>query len=83
MVRARGRLCEAVLHRLGDAGLVDVTRVVLDTAQVRAGKRGGEHRGPSPVDRGKPGSRMRILSDANGLSLIVGVCAGNVHDVKD
>jgi transposase len=31
-----GRLHEAVLHRLDDAGLVDVTRVVLDTAHVRA-----------------------------------------------
>ncbi|GHC80747.1 hypothetical protein GCM10010309_55980 [Streptomyces violaceochromogenes] len=31
-----GRLHEAVLHRLDDAGLIDVTRVVLDTAHVRA-----------------------------------------------
>jgi hypothetical protein len=27
-----------VLHRLDDAGLIDVTRVVLDTAHVRAKK---------------------------------------------
>jgi transposase len=33
-----GRLYEAVLHRLDDAGLVDVSRVVLDTAHVRAKK---------------------------------------------
>lgn len=33
-----GRLHEAVLHRLDDVGLVDVTRVVLDTAHVRARK---------------------------------------------
>src|SRR4051794_8273251 len=33
-----GRLHEAVLHRLDDAGLVDVTRVVLDSAHVRAKK---------------------------------------------
>ncbi|GHA18692.1 hypothetical protein GCM10010389_65720 [Streptomyces echinoruber] len=32
------RLHEAVLHRLDDAGLIDVTRVVLDTAHVRAKK---------------------------------------------
>jgi transposase len=31
-----GRLHEAVLHRLNDAGLIDVTHVVLDTAHVRA-----------------------------------------------
>lgn len=73
------RLHESVLHRLDDAGLIDITRVVLDTAHVRA-KRGGEHTGPSPVDRGKPGSKMHILSDANGLPLLVGVWAGNTHD---
>jgi transposase len=75
-----GRLHEAVLHRLDDAGLIDVTRVVLDTAHVRAKKKGGGHTGPSPVDRGKPGSKMHVLSDANGLPLVVGVWAGNVHD---
>jgi transposase len=70
-----GRLHEVVLHQLDDAGLIDVTRVVLDTAHVRA-KRGGELTGPSPVDRGKPGSKMQVLSDANGLPLLV----GNTHD---
>jgi transposase len=43
-------------------------------------KKGGEHTGPSPVDRGKPGSKMHVLSDANGLPLLVGVSAGNTHD---
>lgn len=33
-----GRLHEAVLHQLDDADLIDVTRVVLDTAHVRAEK---------------------------------------------
>lgn len=33
-----GRPHEAVLHRFDDAGLLDVTRVVLDTAHVRAKK---------------------------------------------
>nr|WP_279616924.1 IS5 family transposase [Streptomyces caeruleatus] len=41
-----GRLHEAVLHQLDDAGLIDVTRVVLDTAHVRA-ERGRTHR-PEP-----------------------------------
>jgi transposase len=74
-----GRLHEAVLHRLDSAGLIDVSRVVLDSAYVRA-KKGGELTGPSPVDRGKPGSKMHILSDANGLPLVVGVSAANTHD---
>lgn len=33
-----GRLHEAVVHRPDDAGLIDVSRVVLDSPQVRAGK---------------------------------------------
>ncbi|GAA2774048.1 hypothetical protein GCM10010440_75950 [Kitasatospora cinereorecta] len=33
-----GRLHEEVLHRLDDAGLLDVSRVVLDSAHVRAKK---------------------------------------------
>jgi transposase len=41
----------------------------------RQGEKGGGHTGPSPVDRGKPGSKMPILSDANGLPLVVGVSA--------
>jgi len=32
------------------------------------------------VDRGKPGSKMHILSDANGLPLRVGLSAANTHD---
>ncbi len=53
----------------------------------RAGVRGrlheavwDEHTGPSPVDRGKPGSETHVLSDANGLPLLVGISAGNTHD---
>ena len=47
-----------------------------------SGLKGGEYTGPSPVDRSKPGSKMHILSDANGLPLLVGVSAGNTHDSK-
>ena len=32
------------------------------------------------MDRGKPGSKMHVLSDANGLPLLVGISAANVHD---
>lgn len=33
------------------------------------------------MDRGKPGSKMHILSDAAGLPVVVGVSAGNTHDL--
>lgn len=32
------------------------------------------------MDRGKPGSKMHVLSDANGLPLRVGVSAASTHD---
>ncbi|MFF3363733.1 IS5 family transposase [Streptomyces misionensis] len=74
-----GRLHQKVLELLDSQGLVDLSRAVLDSAHVRA-KKGGELAGPSPVDRGKPGSKMHILSDANGLPLRVGLSAANTHD---
>jgi transposase len=36
--------------------------------------------GPNPVDRGKPGSKMHVLSDRAGIPLSVAVSAANVHD---
>ncbi|MEV1055495.1 IS5 family transposase [Streptomyces sp. NPDC049887] len=75
----RGRLHEAVLDRIDQCGLLDLSRTVLDSAHVRA-KNGGELTGPSPVDRGKAGSKMHVLSDGHGLPLIVGVSAANTHD---
>ncbi|WP_234363989.1 MULTISPECIES: IS5 family transposase [unclassified Streptomyces] len=74
-----GRLHEEILHRLDDAGLLDLSRAVLGSAHIRA-KKGREITGPSPVDRGKAGSKMHVLSDANGLPLIVRVSAANTHD---
>jgi transposase len=32
------------------------------------------------VDRGKPGSKLHVLSDAQGIPLAVGASAANVHD---
>jgi len=36
--------------------------------------------GPSPVDRGKPGSKLHVLTDAAGLPLAVAVSAANTND---
>ena len=36
--------------------------------------------GPSPVDRGKKGSKIHVLSEAEGIPLVVGVSAANTHD---
>ncbi|MGH3750153.1 MAG: IS5 family transposase [Micromonosporaceae bacterium] len=72
------QLHRAVLDRIGAAGEVDWTRAIADGASVRAKR--GELTGPSPVDRGKPGSKIHVLSDAAGLPLAVAVTAANTHD---
>ncbi|KLL95217.1 transposase, partial [Rhodococcus sp. IITR03] len=36
--------------------------------------------GPSPVDRGKNGSKIHLLSDADGVPLITAVTSANTHD---
>ena len=46
----------------------------------RAGQKRGSLTGPNPVDRGKKGSKLHVLSDAQGLPLAVGVSGANVHD---
>ncbi|MFF2851038.1 transposase [Streptomyces sp. NPDC058001] len=36
--------------------------------------------GPNPVDRGKKGSKLHVLSDAQGIPLAVAVSGANLHD---
>jgi IS5 family transposase len=36
--------------------------------------------GPNPVDRGKPGSKIHVLSDRAGIPLSVAVSAANTND---
>jgi hypothetical protein len=50
----------------------------VDVAAVRA--KGGTLTGPNPVDRGKKGSKLHVLSDAAGLPLVVAVSAANIYD---
>jgi hypothetical protein len=36
--------------------------------------------GPSPVDRGKAGSKLHVVSDRAGIPLAVGISAANTND---
>lgn len=38
--------------------------------------------GPNPVDRGKKGSKLHVLSEAQGIPLALAVCGANVHDSR-
>ncbi len=40
----------------------------------------GDLTGPNPVDRGKYGSKVHLISDRTGLPLSVGISGANVHD---
>jgi transposase len=41
----------------------------------------GQAIGPSPVDRGRPGTKHHLLTDSNGIPLAVTITGGNRHDV--
>ncbi|WP_093775025.1 IS5 family transposase [Streptomyces sp. yr375] len=73
------RLHRAVLDELGARGELDWTSVIVDAASVRA-KKGGSLTGPNPVERGKSGSKLHVLSEAQGIPLAVGVSGANTHD---
>src|SRR5712691_5909532 len=49
--------------------------------QPRAGQKRGSETGPSPVDRGRNGSKHHLLVDANGTPLAWTLTGGNRHDV--
>jgi transposase len=68
-----------ILDRLGQQGVLDWTRACVDTMSVRA-KRGGDHVGANPVDRGKPGSKLHLVCAGGGLPLTAIVTAANVND---
>jgi transposase len=46
----------------------------------RRGKKGGRCTGKNPTDKGKPGSKQRVIADAQGIPLASRVSAANVHD---
>jgi transposase len=75
------RLYRAVLEELGAGG---ADRPGVGDRGRRRGpcEKGGTLTGPNPVDRGKKGSKLHVLSDAAGLPLVVAVSAANLHDSK-
>ncbi|WP_405018052.1 IS5 family transposase [Kitasatospora sp. NBC_00070] len=69
-----------LLAELNAAGRIDWTRACVDASHVRA-KKGGAGVGPSPVDRGKSGSKHHLICDGNGTPLKVITTGGNVPDI--
>jgi len=73
------RLHLHLLTLLRKAGDLDLHTVIVDSVQVRAFG-GGEATGPSPVDRGKPGSKHTLMVDRHGTPLAIRTVGANVSD---
>jgi transposase len=71
-----------LLARLRGADRIDWSRALIDSSSVRAAYGGGAT-GPSPVDRGKPGSKHHVITDANGIPLTCSVTAANRNDISE
>jgi transposase len=71
-----------LLDKLRGADKLDWSRALIDSRTVRAAY-GGEGTGPSPVDRGKPGTKHHVITDANGIPLASSVTPANVNDVTE
>ncbi|MGN3953514.1 IS5 family transposase [Streptomyces sp. WAC8370] len=76
--RVWARLHRVVLDELGSRGELDWSRCAIDSVSVRAAK--GPLTGPNPTDRGKPGSKIHLITDRNGLPLSLGISGANTHD---
>jgi transposase len=70
---------EVLLGKLRRADEIDFSRFIVDTAHVRA-VGGGDETGPSPVDRAKKGSKHSLLTDAQGVPLVIVVTPANLPD---
>jgi transposase len=73
------RLHADLLRLLRRAGLLDPDLAVVDSVIVRAFG-GGEATGPSPVDRGKKGSKHTLLVDRHGVPLAIRTAGANASD---
>ena len=76
------RIHRELLGRLRGADKIDWSRALIDSSFVRAAY-GGAATGPSPVDRGKPGSKHHVITDANGIPLVGSVTAANRNDISE
>ncbi|WP_229820898.1 IS5 family transposase [Streptomyces roseiscleroticus] len=76
--RVWAKLHRLVLDELGSRGERDWSRCAIDSVNLRALK--GDLTGPHPVDRGKKGSKIHLITERTGLPLSVGISAANLND---
>ena len=82
-VAASGPLGATARVAAGTAACSWRARVVAGGRRLEPGasQKGGSETGPSPVDRGRPGSKHHLLTDAHGTPLAWALTASNQNDV--
>jgi transposase len=78
-LRCWDRLHADLLRRLRQAGKLDPDLVIVDAVILRAFG-GGELTGPSPVDRGRKGTKHTLLGDRHGVPLAIRTAGANASD---
>lgn len=73
------RLHADLLRLLREADKLDPGLVIIDGVYVRAFG-GGEATGPSPVDRGKPGTKHTLMVSRSGVPLAIRTAGANASD---
>jgi hypothetical protein len=68
------------LAELQEADQIDWSRGVADSTKARA-LGGGDDTGPNPTDRSKLGTKHHVLTDAQGIPLVVTATGANAADV--
>ncbi len=68
-----------ILRLLGKENQLEARHAIIDSASVRAVK-GGGHTGPNPTDRAKSGCKRHVITDADGLPLVVQTGPANERD---
>jgi transposase len=68
-----------LLTWLRKVGKLDTSVAIIDSVLVRAFG-GGDDTGPSPVDRGKTGSKHTLMVDRHGIPLAIKTVGANVSD---
>ena len=69
----------SLVTTLGQRGLLNLERAVVDSSSLRA-LRGGAHTGPNPTDRAKNGCKRHLITDADGIPLVVQTGPANRRD---
>ena len=73
------QLHKLLLTMLRQANELHLDTAIIDSTQVRAFG-GGDATGPSPVDRGKKGTKFTLLVDREGVPLVIRAVAANRSD---